>query len=297
MHTDCCRSCGNTALPSSYKLWFQSYGFAGEQESLKGFAGYSTSGYGFALGGDQQFWNARMVAGLAYGYSNNFLETEDWTTTMATTTDPSKVTTDVHTLLGYAMLRGHGIFASVKMGGSWGIVSGDRKPTSDGYASYATDATTYLMQVTAGYSFIENYWLKVTPKLRFSYFNYAQDAYRETGIVSGKAFAMDVEKYGDGHCEFELLIDSKLRINNWAKGLVTVGYRKMIDADGAVLRVHSDGLSYNVNGIAAPQDVFLMDLGGEVLISEQLSFRVEYNLRSAQKCSLHGGTGTLSYVF
>jgi len=278
-------------------LWFESYGYYEKQPLHKGFAGYTTDGFGFLTGFDTTFLAGKWTLGFGYNYTSDDLATQQWTTLDGVTNDPSRVNTEFHTLLIYSRIYlSETFFLSSKFGGSSGDIAGQRlsDASSSTISTYSTEATNYLMQFVAGYDLIRRPNWRLMPRAAFSYFDYSQEGYIENGTLGDVA----VGKLNNAFCELNVVLDFAVRISATTELLTTVGYRSHLGGDSAVLRVQSDGLSFNANGIAAVQEAFLLDLGGEFMLADGFALALLYNLRLAENSNqLHAGTGSIVWEF
>jgi len=269
--------------------WFQSLGYLGEQRMKDYFAPYDTSGWGFALGADRAFGD--MLLGLSFGHTGNELTSHAW----LGTSNPNKVNVDTNTFLIYGLTRlGKKGFVSGNLGCTWGDYAGSRLPINGYAATWENSSRTMMLQTTLGYSLIKGGRLSVTPKFKFGYFNYDQLAYREQWSDGSEAA---IDAYANGYCEYDLLIDFAASMGNSTTLTGSFGYRCVDGADGAALNVNFGGLGYQVQGISSAKNVVVLDLGVDTLITKRMSLLAEYNLRSGDGSTLHGGTGTVVWRF
>jgi len=304
-----------SAVPSHYSSkaaaspdsgWLRFFGYGGEQTERgvatntsssvanAAFAGYKTAGFGFTFGFDKKYWGDKMLCGLAYGYTNNDLTSTPFVGGAAT---PAEVHVDTHTALGYAAVRtGARTYLATKLGGTWGIVDGVRRPFTeiDRLYSYDTSAATWFFQATFGWNAVENSALDLTPKARIAYFGMHQSAYEEN---RGTQPPSQIDALISNYTQFDLVADLTLHLAADLLVDLSLGYRGLSGAEGAVLNTQMDGLTYPVVGISPAKHQFLFDLGGSWMLTERISMLGEYNFRTGEGSSLHGGTLTGIWEF
>jgi|GEM_PF-2866584 len=269
-------------------LWFQGFGYTMQQEGKTGFAGFDGAGGGFALGTLRQM---RTVAlGLAYGYTNNTVDTTGFNA--AGTPNHSRIGT--HSLIGFgsAKLGMHGILTG-QIGYTWGCVDGWRvlplagNPTSN----FSTRTGTFSLLTSIGIDFIRRQRFLLRPKFGFNYFNYDQKGYTESlGFV--------VDEYKHGYFEFDFLADIAYRLNPITTLTSTIGYKQVVNAEGARLGTAMEGLSYNIDGIKPVENIFVFDIGLKRRFLRNWTLSGTYNMRTGNDgYSLHGATGMLGVTF
>jgi len=281
-------------LSSSYASkstgWFQATGYTGEQEMKDSFAAYDFRGWGFALGIDRSFGNT--LVGLAYGNTDNHLKSQKW----LGTPNPSDVNTLTHTFLTYGITRlGPRAFIAGKLGMTLAEMDGSRIPSANYSANWATSAQTLFLQSTLGCLLVQSKRFSLAPKARFSYFNYDQAEYDEQW---SDATTQHVAGWQDGYCELDFLIDYCFVVSGSLNFTGSFGLREVIGAEGAVLSTDTAGMNYEVRGVAPSSEVFVVDFGLDLALSERMTLVTEYNMRAGSGGSnLHSGTGTLLLNF
>jgi|GEM_PF-1889047 len=290
----------NLRLPAEYSAisnsssWFQGFGYLGQQAVKDDFAAYDNTGWGFAIGLDWSLGRS-CLAGLAYGHSQTGLQSQSFN---AGAEIPTNVNTLGHTLLGYLAIRTtHTSFLTLKAGNTWYKIDGMRRPFEDApnhiYA-YNTDATTWFIQATFGYEWVQRPSFTLTPKAKFVYYGYSQDAYEE------KRPSLDVTQVGafsNGYTQADILLDWQFFFSDQLTLTSSTGYRLLGGAEGAVLTAATDGVSYEVNGVSPAVHQLVLDAGGVFTVNNCLSILSEYNFRTGEGSHLHGGTATLVVSF
>jgi|GEM_PF-1436327 len=281
---------GQPYARANTNAWFQSLGYTGSQEMKNNFAGYTTSGWGFALGMDKRFRNG--VFGVAYGYTGNTLDSNAW----QGTENPNKVDIQTHSLLLYGIGQvTEKTFLAGKIGFTHADNTGFRIPMSDYTAHWKVASQTFFAQATLGYELLRLMRLTVTPKLKLSYYNFEQNAYDETWSDGSVA---QMQAWDNGYCEYDIIVDTMFSLTTSTSLFGSLGYRHVSGSEGAVLNTGFGGLNYEVLGVDPATHVFMCDLGADIMLTERLTLVAEYNLRSGNgRSSLHGGTGTLVWRF
>lgn len=239
--------------------------------------------------------------GFAYGYSNGKLDSQGWDWDDAK--NPANALAQNHTLLFYSFTKlNQKWFWLNKIGGMFGEVNSTRVTPEmlNGERFHYTGKTNsgmFLYQATLGYQlYDQGDFFTFTPKVKFSAYSYGQGSYVEECLE--QTAPMSVGSFSDAYCQFDFLLDHKLRLLDGLTYTGSIGYRSVIDAKGAVLSVSGDGSNpYNVIGMNPATDIFVFDSGFEYVLTSRTSFVGEYNYRAGNGSKLHGGTGTLVVAF
>jgi len=155
-------------------VWAKVIAATATQEKDGMYDGYKTRSTGLAMGIDREFTSKKIVAGLAFGYTNTDINQQDFRS--GDTAD-----TDSFNLVAYASKNFERAYVEGVLSYAKHNTDSTRATAVGRTATADIDADQYTAHISGGYRFNIKDSATVTPFLTLDYTHLAQDGYTETG--------------------------------------------------------------------------------------------------------------------
>ncbi len=155
-------------------VWAKVIAATATQEKDGMYDGYKTQSAGLAMGIDREFTSKKIVAGLAFGYTNTDIDQQDFRS--GDTAD-----TDSFNLVAYASKNFEKAYVEGALSYAKHNTDSTRATAVGRTATADIDADQYTAHISGGYRFNIKDRATVTPFLTLDYTHLAQDGYTETG--------------------------------------------------------------------------------------------------------------------
>lgn len=155
-------------------VWAKVIAATATQEKDGMYDGYKTRSAGLAMGIDREFTSKKIVAGLAFGYTNTDIDQQDFRS--GDTAD-----TDSFNLVAYASKNFERAYVEGALSYAKHNTDSTRATAVGRTATADIDADQYTAHISGGYRFNIKDSATVTPFLTLDYTHLAQDGYTETG--------------------------------------------------------------------------------------------------------------------
>lgn len=216
-------------------VWAKVIAATATQEKDGMYDGYKTRSAGLAMGIDREFSSKKIVAGLAFGYTNTDIDQQDFRS--GDTAD-----TDSFNLVAYASKNFERAYVEGALSYAKHNTDSTRATAVDRTATADIDADQYTAHISGGYRFNIKDRATVTPFLTLDYTHLAQDGYTESGADA-----------------INLTVDEMSTSRTTVGGGLRVG--TTVEKGSAVLRPELKLAAYHISG-GSNTDITAQYVGG-----------------------------------
>ncbi len=288
-------SYGSGYLSEGPRMWMQGFGKIAEQDRRGGIDGYDADTLGIAVGIDTQNISENTVVGLALGYGNTEVGSNNATTT----------NTDIYsyqiTLYGEFELDNR-----IFIDGQLSYVFSDNETTRHNVggvsglnANGEFGANQYSARVEAGWNYIRGKTM-ITPSVFAHYTHYNPDSYTETGAGGAslrvESESINVLELGVGvDASWEYALDDSSVITPE----VRAGYRYDVIGDSyeATSNFVGGGAGFGTEGADPAKSTFTLGLGMTYYTNDNWKFSVNYDYEFKSDYTSHSGFLRAGYEF
>ncbi len=254
------------ALSDEPGLWAQGLGSWGEQDTINDVAGFDYTAYGFMAGYDWAV-DDNMILGGGLGltktdYTSTSSEEADMTSFLLTVYGAYDFNMPLYLDVGLIYSRGN-----LELSRDGGTITGD------------TDATTYALTAEVGYDIpLSQYFMILTPVLKFMASKVSIDAYTEKGTGSMESPEVDRTFYSlgaglKGNIELNELFSLKLRL------------------------LWDHEFSSDIDDVAMAADIIDLGIGVQYRLTEWSNLSLDYDFEFGDSFTAHTLLLFYKYMF
>lgn len=279
------------------RLWVETFGYSGEQDTRTDISGYEMSGSGLALGADTGTLDDKTIYGLAVAYSASEIDSSN--------ASRPQTDTDTYQIAIYADRE---VAENTTLGGALSYAYNDNKMSRsniggisglDAGADFTSEEISARMDVA--HEFRPGDAVTVTPRGIINYSHLTTDNYTERG--AGGASLENVESDSidrlDVGAGVEITVEKDLR--NGQKVIPSVHaeylYDLVGDDIGTIANLNGAGTRFRTRGFEAQRHSADLGVGLAYQTAEKWELGVKYGYHYNQDYSAHSGHARAAYKF